>query len=179
MTCTGPAHAYTQVGTHTVKDGATGSGSAAHAAHFAFSGFFPPVDNPPVVNVANVGRSIPVNVGLGGNQGLNIFAQGYPAVDLAPCEAGPTDAVEIYSQGSGLSYDPQTQQYNHVWKTQKSWAGRCGTFVMVLVDGTTHSAEFKFKKRTCPPHKQRTSQGSAVSAAPERSCRALAQPGTP
>jgi len=48
------------------------------AARYNFSGFFPPVDNPPVVNVVNAGRAIPVKFSLGGNKGLNIFAPGYP-----------------------------------------------------------------------------------------------------
>jgi hypothetical protein len=40
---------------------------------------------------------------------------------------------------------PWTQQYTYLWKTQRSWAGKFGTFVMQLVDGTTHTAEFKFR----------------------------------
>ena len=47
-------------------------------APYNFSGFFPPVDNPLVVNVVNAGRAIPVKFSLGGNKGLNIFAPGYP-----------------------------------------------------------------------------------------------------
>jgi alpha-tubulin suppressor-like RCC1 family protein len=151
MTCTGPAHTYTAVGSHTVivsvtdKDGGTGTANAVHAVHYAFSGFFPPVDNPPVVNVANAGRSIPVKFSLGGNQGLGILTQGSPQVRTRACASGPGDAIESYSQGSGLSYDPQSQQYTYVWATQKSWAGKCVTFLMVLVDGTLHTAEFQFK----------------------------------
>jgi len=45
----------------------------------------------------------------------------------------------------GLSYDPQTQQYNSVWQTQKAWAGKCGKLTIGLIDGTLHEAEFKFK----------------------------------
>lgn len=95
--------------------------------------------------MANAGRSIPFKFSLGGDRGLNIFAADYPQVRLAQCDAGATDPIENYSSGSGLSYDPQTQLYTFVWKTQKSWAGKCGTFVLMLVDGTTHTAEFKFK----------------------------------
>jgi hypothetical protein len=139
------------VGSHTVvvtvsdKDGGTGTASTVHAVHYAFSGFFPPVDNPPVVNVANAGRSIPIKFSLGGNQGLGIFGQGYPQVTLRACASGASDAIESYSEGSGLSYDPGSQQYTFVWKTQKSWAGKCGRFVMPLADGTAHTAEFQFK----------------------------------
>jgi hypothetical protein len=101
------------------------------------------VDNLPVVNVANAGRSIPVTFGLGGNQGLAIVAPGYPLVNLAPCDPGPTDLVETYAEGSGLRYNPQSRHYSYVWKTQKVWAGKCGKLKILLVDGTLHEAEFK------------------------------------
>jgi len=45
---------------------------------YDFSGFYSPVDNPPTLNQVKVGRSIPVKFGLGGDQGLDIFAEGYP-----------------------------------------------------------------------------------------------------
>jgi hypothetical protein len=85
------------------------------------------VDNPPVVNVANAGRNIPVKFSVGGNHGLSILVPGYPQVQLVQCDAGPTDPIETYIPDSGLTYDPQSQQCNYVWKTEKSWAGKCGT----------------------------------------------------
>ena len=48
--------------------------------------------------------------------------------------------------GSSLSYDAVAGQYVYVWKTDKSWAGKCGTFAMKLDDGQTHTALFKFLK---------------------------------
>jgi hypothetical protein len=36
------------------------SGSATHNVQYAFTGFFAPVDNVPVVNKANAGQAIPV-----------------------------------------------------------------------------------------------------------------------
>jgi hypothetical protein len=32
-----------------------------------------------------------------------------------------------------------------VWKTNKQWAGTCRKFVLKLVDGSTHTADFKFR----------------------------------
>ena len=151
MACGGPAHTYAAVGSYTVilavtdKDGGTGSASAVHAVVFGYSGFFSPVDSLPVVNVANAGRSIPVKFSLAGDHGLNIIAAGYPLVELQACESGPADPIDSYEQGSGLSYDPDSQQYTYVWKTLKAWAGQCGRFKILLVDGTLHEAEFKFK----------------------------------
>ena len=47
---------------------------------------------------------------------------------------------------SGLTYDAATDQYTYVWKTDKSWAGKCATLSLQLSDGTTHTALFSFKK---------------------------------
>ena len=48
--------------------------------------------------------------------------------------------------GSSLSYDPVADQYVYVWKTAKTWAGKCGTFTLTLDDGTAHPALFTFTK---------------------------------
>ena len=45
---------------------------------YSWSGFFNPVDSPPVLDVAQAGSAIPVKFSLGGNMGLQIFAAGYP-----------------------------------------------------------------------------------------------------
>jgi YVTN family beta-propeller protein len=121
--------------------------------HYAFQGFFQPVDNPDVAtNSANAGSSIPVKFKLGGNQGLDIFRPGdptsYPKVTLTDCTTAATlDAIETTTANpSGLSYDPATDTYTYVWKTEKAWGNRCGTFQLGLKDGSDHHALFKFKK---------------------------------
>src|SRR5439155_10377852 len=45
---------------------------------FNFTGFFQPVDNPPVYNRVKAGSGIPVKFSLGGDQGLDIFATDFP-----------------------------------------------------------------------------------------------------
>ena len=54
---------------------------------FNFSGFFQPVDNLPTVNQVKAGSSIPIKFSLGGNQGLNIMAAGYPASQPINCSS--------------------------------------------------------------------------------------------
>src|SRR5262249_16492205 len=56
----------------------TSSEIQALATPVIFTGFFPPISNVPVVNVVQAGQAIPVTFSLGGNQGLTIFAPGYP-----------------------------------------------------------------------------------------------------
>src|SRR6266545_734731 len=87
---------------------------------FDFSGFFPPVDNPPAVNVVNAGRAIPVKFSLSGDKGLNIFAAGFPVSQQIACGDGaPESEIEqtVTAGGSSLSYDAESDTYTYVWKT--------------------------------------------------------------
>jgi uncharacterized protein len=114
---------------------------------FDFAGFFPPVDNPPVVNRADSGRAIPVKFSLNGFKGLDVLAAGYPRSQPIACDSSaPVDAIEetVAAGGSGLSYDPASDTYTYVWKTDKGWAGACRQLVVKLADGTSHRASFEF-----------------------------------
>ena len=51
---------------------------------YPFSGFFPPVENPPLVNSVRAGAAVPVKFGLGGDLGLDVFALGLPADRARP-----------------------------------------------------------------------------------------------
>src|SRR6266540_2203603 len=115
---------------------------------FDFSGFFPPVDNPPAVNVVNAGRAIPVKFSLSGDKGLNIFAAGFPVSQQIACGDGaPESEIEqtVTAGGSSLSYDAESDTYTYVWKTEKSWAGTCRQLIVRLNDGSERVAFFKFK----------------------------------
>ena len=136
-----------------VNDGSSGSvdpriDDVGISADNNFNGFFPPVDNLPVLNEVNAGRAIPVKFSLGGNQGLDIFAAGYPKSQETACD--PTTLVDGIEQtvtagSSSLSYDPITDQYNYVWKTEKAWVNTCRQLVVKLNDNSVHRANFKFK----------------------------------
>ena len=122
-------------------------------SHLSYSGFFQPVDNLPVLNVAKAGSAIPVKFGLGGNQGLKILAAGYPKSQSIPCNStAPVDGIEqtVTPGASPLTYDAKTGQYSYVWKTASSWStaaggGPCRELTVKLSDGTKHYALFKFK----------------------------------
>jgi uncharacterized protein len=116
--------------------------------HYNFTGFFQPVDNLPVINSVKAGQAIPVKFSLGGDEGLNIFAAGYPKIEFTSCMSGSVDAVEttVTAANSSLSYDPSTDQYTYVWKTDKAWANKCGTLQVRFNDGSTYTALFKFNK---------------------------------
>jgi len=142
------------VGTTTVH--ATADDGAGHTSTcsftvtvaYNFAGFFPPVDNLPAFNVVQAGRAIPVKFSLSGYKGLGIFAAGSPESGPIACNSSDpaVDLTEtVNAGGSSLSYNPTTDQYNYVWKTEQSWAGTCRQLVVTLNDGSTHRANFKFK----------------------------------
>lgn len=115
---------------------------------FNWTGFFQPVDNLPTLNSVKAGQAIPVKFSLGGDQGLGIFAPGYPWSQRVACDTyAPVSVVEetLTAGSSSLSYSAGSDQYNYVWKTDKSWAGTCRQLAVKLIDGTVHYANFQFK----------------------------------
>ena len=115
---------------------------------YAFRGLIQPVDNLPVLNSVKAGSGVPAKFGLGGNQGLGVFAAAYPKSGQIPCNAaGPVTNLEsaVTAGSSTLSYDAASGQYTYVWKTDKAWAGTCRQLIMQFADGTVHRANFKFR----------------------------------
>jgi hypothetical protein len=130
------------------KAGNSGSASVTYSVIYDFDGFFQPVDMSKL-NVAKAGSAIPVKFSLSGDQGLDIFATGYPKAVVIACDTSVlTDVVEstVTAGGSSLSYDALADQYIYVWKTSKDWTNSCRQLQVMLDDGTTHVANFQFKK---------------------------------
>ena len=140
------SHSFTVTGTDNAGNSATATSS--YAVVYDFNGFFQPIDNFPTLNIASAGSAIPVKFSLGGNQGLSIFAAGYPASSLIACDASePGDAIEetVSPGGSTLTYDATNDQYSYVWKIDKAWKGTCRMLVVKLNDGSQHVARFRFR----------------------------------
>ena len=115
---------------------------------YNFVGFFQPVDNLPTLNLASAGSAIPVKFSLSGDQGLAIFALGYPASSPITCDLNePGSVIEETASagGSSLSYDAATDQYKYVWKTNKAWKGTCRMLVVKFTDDSQHFAKFRFR----------------------------------
>ena len=159
MTVTQTPAAGTQisVGTTTVtlhvKDALNNEATctATLTVNYSFTGFFPPVDNTPVLNRVKAGSAIPVKFSLGCNQGLNIMFAGYPVSNTMACDShDPVDVIEetVNAGGSSLTYDPVANQYIYVWKTDKSWAGTCRLLTVKLADGTSSLRLLQFHEVT-------------------------------
>ncbi|HKZ84769.1 MAG TPA: ExeM/NucH family extracellular endonuclease [Anaerolineae bacterium] len=116
---------------------------------YNFTGFFQPVDNLPTLNTVKAGQAVPVKFSLSGDQGLNIFAAGYPRSERFTCASiDPLDSIEetVTAGSSSLSYDPTTDTYTYVWKTNKGWAGTCRQLIVTLNDGAIRRANFNFTR---------------------------------
>jgi hypothetical protein len=133
----------------TVTDDDGGSSVVTHAVSvlYAWTGFFPPVASAPAENRAKAGSAIPLKFGLGGDQGLDVLASGSPSSRAASC-AGQAIGEPFGASTPGasqLTYDPASQQYHYVWKSDKSWADTCRQISVQLADGTVHAAIIRFK----------------------------------
>lgn len=137
--------------TYTVSDPAGHSDTEVRTVQvlpYNFTGFFSPIDNLPTLNQVNGGQAIPIKFSLGGNQGLDIFAAGFPASVQINCSTSvPIADVEETETagGSSLSYEAGSDRYKYVWKTEKPWKNICRQLIVTLKDGTVHTANFKFK----------------------------------
>lgn len=119
---------------------------------FDFTGFFPPVDildsADPELNSVKAGASVPVKFSLDGDQGLGIFAPGYPKSESIVCDSSAeVEGIESTATAgsSSLSYDATSDQYTYVWKTLKGWIDSCRQLVVKLSDGATYRANFSFR----------------------------------
>jgi hypothetical protein len=114
---------------------------------FPFNGFYQPVDNAPTVNRVQAGQAVPVKFSLGGNQGLDIFAAGYPRSHAVACNGrNPTDAIEqtVATGRSRLIYNAATARYTYAWKTEKAWSNTCRELVLKFKDNRVRRARFRF-----------------------------------
>ena len=118
---------------------------------YDFGGFLAPVASAPVLNSVKSGSALPIKFSLGGDKGSDILATGSPTSKSLTCPESPTvadigEAATSTAGNSGLTYDASTATYTYVWKTDKSWANTCRTFVLRLANGSEYTANFQFKK---------------------------------
>jgi len=116
--------------------------------NYNFVGFLQPIDNLPVVNTANAGRTIPVKWQLKDANGVLVSdLTSLTSLLAAPmvCSAAPAAIVEeqLRSPGSTVFRFDGTQ-FIFNWQTAKSWSG-CWLLQTTLNDGTVHYAKFQFK----------------------------------
>lgn len=116
-------------------------------APVAFVGFQQPVSNH-ARNGVKAGAAVPLKFSLGGDRGLDVFANGFPSSRAVVCDTGePYDDMSSQTTTAGqssLSYDPATDTYTYVWKTDRYWSG-CRKLTMTFFDGTTVTVTFQLR----------------------------------
>ncbi|HTO46109.1 MAG TPA: PxKF domain-containing protein [Burkholderiales bacterium] len=130
--------------------------SQSFDVRFDFTGFLPPVTDPPAVNRVKAGRTVPIRFRLGGDAGRDVLAAGSPRVRPVDCDASaPVNDVAggFWAGPNRLLHFPRTRAYTYLWKTEKSWAGTCQELSLELVDGSVHRAVFRFERPRRPARK--------------------------
>lgn len=122
--------------------------TVTYYVRYAFTGFLAPVDNPPVVNVVNAGRTVPVKwiVTDASGAGISSPSSVVSATSMQhQCDTGaPQDSVEVLTTNTGLQYLGDGKWiYN--WQTASSYRGTCRTLQLRLADGSIHEALFRFR----------------------------------
>jgi hypothetical protein len=120
---------------------------------YTFIGFLAPVDNPPVLNVGNPGRTYPVKWQLKDTNGnyisdlASFTSLQYSVVGCGSFGGYATDALAEATSTGGtvLRYDATSNQFIYNWQTPNT-STACYILILTLRDGTTHLADFQMKK---------------------------------
>jgi sugar lactone lactonase YvrE len=117
---------------------------------YGLLGFKSPINNPPDVNVAKAGQTIPVK--------FQVVANGFPVLNLTmppvaisvtqggSCSGSATDLTVSDASGNSGFQDLGDGNYQFNWKTQKSMAGTCAVLQVTIGSlGVAQTAKFQFK----------------------------------
>ena len=118
-------------------------------APYTFTGFLAPVDNLPMLNVGQAGRTFPIKWRLANADGTPVTAlTSFTSFSdtSVPCEAAPSDVLEeqLAATSSGIRYDAAENLFIYNWKTVKGAVG-CRLITVTLDDGSQHYAKFQLK----------------------------------
>jgi hypothetical protein len=113
-------------------------GTATYSVHYPFDGFYSPLVAEPSVASLRAGDTVPVKFSLGGDRGVDVIS----GVAWRPCGVTTNDSSTAFGS---LSYSAGPDRYTFMWQSDKSWAGSCREFLLVLRDGTTHAAFVSFR----------------------------------
>jgi extracellular elastinolytic metalloproteinase len=106
-----------------------------------FGGFASPVSNPPAINQANAGSTIPIKFQLSGVAGVPpIDTQEVDCTTLQPTGSLPEEPA--MPGNSGIKHKGDQYQFN--WKTSASWEGTCRKLTVRIPAAADGVAYFSF-----------------------------------
>jgi hypothetical protein len=122
-------------------DGVEAFDLPAACTQAVFGGFKSPVSNPPAINNANAGSTIPVKFHLSGVEGLPpVDTQEVDCTTLQP--TGEAPEAPATPGGTGMKRKGIEFQLN--WQTDASWAGTCRKFTVRIPAPADGVAYFSF-----------------------------------
>jgi hypothetical protein len=155
-----PATLPTSVGTHTItataKDNAGNEASTSikyTIVAWTINGFYQPVDNPPIVNVAKAGSTIPLKFEVFKTVSREEITDTSKIVQPLKAQkiscnninGSPTDEIYLTATGNtSLRYDPIEGQFIYNWKTPTQ-KDTCWKVTVYTIDGSSIYAYFKLK----------------------------------
>jgi hypothetical protein len=154
-----PATLPTSVGTHTItatardKAGNEASKSIQYTiVRWTIDGFYQPVDNPPILNVAKAGSTIPLKFEvfktLRSEEEItdtNKIVQPLKVQKIKCTDGSPTDEIDLTATGNtSLRYDSTEKQFIYNWKTPTQ-KDTCWKVTIYTIDGSSISALFRLK----------------------------------
>jgi hypothetical protein len=141
------------VGIHTIActaidiAGNTAKKSATYSVTYGFGGFSPPVDNPPTINFANAGRTVPFKWHLVDATGSPITSLGgvtLRAIGTSCDGSALADEVELYaSEGNGF-INRGNGDYQFNWQSPTAYQASCKRIELDMGDGSAHASNFWF-----------------------------------
>jgi hypothetical protein len=152
QSCATPA--TTVPGTHEVachavdNAGNASSGVATYTVVYGFAGFFAPIENPGVMNVATAGRTLPFKwrlVDAGGSPVTTLANVTVRTTTIACDGSAVSDAIEDYATSNTGLLDLGGGEYQYNWQSPKSFENSCRKVTVDLGDGATHFALFRFR----------------------------------
>jgi hypothetical protein len=136
-------HAFTV----TASDNAGNTASKTHHYRVAYDteAFLKPVDNPPAINESSANRAIQFRWTLHDADGASYTSLGADDVGFTwtpiDCASREATGAPTQASGTGPTYDAEAERYTFAARGSSG----CRRFTMLLDDGTSHPADFRFR----------------------------------